>query len=95
MKNIAIIGVITTIGIVAFFIIRPQIEPEFFINKLDNLKKEGDFSFGGNLNSFGINKSGSASARNGYVIQHGNRNNTLYFDLYRNGKFIRTLKTIG
>lgn len=94
MKPIAIIGIVAAVGTVAFFVIRPQIEPRFFIENSDNLKKEGVFSFGGNLNQFGINKGGSATARNGYTVTYGNRDGKVFFDLYKDGKFKRTLQTI-
>ena len=94
MKSIAIIGIVAAVGTVAFFAIRPQIEPRFWIESADNLKKEGVFSFGGNLNSFGINKGGFATARNGYTVTYENRNGSVFFDLYKDGKFIKTLKTM-
>lgn len=94
MKSLPYILGASALAVVVFFAIRPQVEPRFYIESADNLKKEGVFFFGGNLNSFGINKKGSATARNGYVVTYGNRNGSFFFDLYKDGKFIRTLKTM-
>lgn len=95
MKPIYIIGIIVIIAVAAFFFIRSRTEPKFEIIQLDNANKSGTFTFGGAEHMFAIGKGGDASGRNGYAVIYGSKDGqTIYFDLYKNGQLIRTLKTI-
>lgn len=82
------------LGAVALFVIRPKIEPRFWIVRGDNIKKEGVFDFGGTENSYSLNSAVSVLGRNGYSLTASNKNGTIFFDLYKDGKFIKTLRTI-
>ena len=94
MKYLPYILGAVAIGTVSFFVIRPFVEPRFSIKSYDAINKNGEFSFGGNVNSFGIGGGGSATARNGYVVTHGLKEGAYTFELFKDGKFIRKLKTI-
>jgi hypothetical protein len=87
------LSVVALAGIVYFGII-PHIQPRFAILSADNIEKEGVFTFGGKRNSFSMNKGGTAIARNGYSVVYGQSKGNYSFDLYRNGVFVKNLKTI-
>ncbi len=95
MKPVYYISGILGLSVVTYLIARKYIEPKFKIESQDNMKKEGIFSFGGITNSFNLSKGGSVTARNGYGVTYGTKDGkSVYFDLYKNGVFIRTLKTV-
>jgi len=95
MKPVYYISGILALSVVTYFIARKYIEPKFSIESQDNITKSGTFSFGGNINSFSVNGGGSATSRNGYVVNHGSKDGkSVYFDLYKNGIFVRNLKTV-
>lgn len=89
-KSLIFIG----IAAVAFFAIRSQMEPTFSIESYDSIRKQGTFSFGGNINSFSFMGGGSATSRNGYVINYSTNNGKIIFDLYKDGNFIKRVHEI-
>lgn len=94
MKTVIIVLIILALLVGSFFAYRAFIPPSFSIESLDNLTKSGRFIFSGSENSFGPDKSGSASGYSGWVVTYGNKDGQYSFDLYRNGKFIKNLQTL-
>lgn len=68
--------------------------PNLVIESVDYLKKTGTFAFGGVTNTFGLNGGISVAAKNGYSLTVHSDGNSVNFDLYQNGVFLQTIKTI-
>lgn len=94
-KGLIVFIVVALIAIVAFLIYLKLKTPSFSIEKIDKIKKTGVFKFFGIENDFGLNTGKSVSGKNGYVLTTGSTNgNTVYFKLYKNGKFIKEIENI-
>lgn len=78
-------------GVGAFYLVRSKVQPSFSVESLDRVSKSGEFSFGGSKNTFSLNSAGSASGRNGYVVQYGMKDGLYTFELYKKGSFVKTL----
>ncbi len=87
-----LLAIAVLIGIVLF--LRSQTPPKFYIQSTNILTKTGEFVFDGHQNSFGLGKGISVSGRNGYVVTASTNASTVVFKLYKNGTFLKDLKTI-
>jgi hypothetical protein len=93
-KTVLIIGGLAAVVAISF-IVRSKITPHFSIESQDNIGKKGMFKFGSVVNEFGLGGGKSVAARNGYVCVVTSDKNSVYFKLYKDGKFIADLKQIN
>jgi hypothetical protein len=85
-----------TVCTVGFLAIRSQVPPNFSVQSIDYLKKEIDFVFSGNRNMVSFGRGFGVGGRNGYTLTTGSQDGkSIYFKLYKHGKFIQTLRTVN
>jgi hypothetical protein len=63
---------------------------------VDYLKKEVEFVFSGHSNFVSLGRSFGVGGRNGYNLETGSQDGkSIYFKLYKHGKFIQTLRIVN
>lgn len=98
---IAIIAIVIILAVIAFIVARIYIPPAFSVDLIDNLTKSGKFTFGGVQNNFSLTGGVIVQGRSGWSLQakpiiptNGIPSPIVSFDLYKNGKFVKNLRTV-
>lgn len=91
-KYFIISGLLVVVGFSIFYATKKLI-PFFYFENIDNLKKEGVFSFEGKKYTFDASKNGIIEGKN-YTLVYGPKNNLYSFDIFKNGNYYKNLDTI-
>lgn len=97
--TITIISVLI-LSVVIYVLVKLNVAPAFSLENVDYLAKKGTFRFGGIDNTFdlkggGTYGPGSSWTKWSLTVRPGSVANTVVFDLYKAGKFIKTLETVN
>ncbi len=83
------------IGLIAIF--RPMVAPTLVITSVNDQTKSGRYRFGKSdiEQDFSLMKFTELTSRNGWTVTaKSNDGKSISFDLFRNGKYVRHLRTI-